>query len=67
MVSMRGGKMNILLLVSVVCKLYGVEFSGGSATDTDLLIGSGQFIDGFEISQSHKVSFNVTAFVTCSS
>ena len=26
----------------------GKEFSGGSATDTDLLIGSGQFIDGFE-------------------
>ncbi len=26
----------------------GEEFSGGSATDTDLLIGSGQFIDGFE-------------------
>ena len=26
----------------------GKEFSGGSATDTDLLIGSGQFIAGFE-------------------
>ncbi|MGI6012182.1 MAG: trigger factor [Ruminococcus sp.] len=28
--------------------LDGEEFEGGSATDTDLMIGSGQFIDGFE-------------------
>lgn len=26
----------------------GSEFSGGSATDTDLVLGSGSFIDGFE-------------------
>ncbi len=26
----------------------GSEFSGGSATDTDLVLGSGRFIDGFE-------------------
>ncbi len=26
----------------------GTEFSGGSATDSDLVLGSGRFIDGFE-------------------
>lgn len=29
-------------------KIDGVEFEGGSATDYPLVIGSGQFIDGFE-------------------
>ncbi len=34
--------------IDYVGKIDGVEFEGGSATMTDLVIGSGQFIDGFE-------------------
>ncbi len=34
--------------IDYVGKINGKEFDGGSAEDTDLRIGSGQFIDGFE-------------------
>ncbi len=34
--------------IDYVGKVDGKEFDGGSAEDTDLMIGSGQFIDGFE-------------------
>lgn len=36
------------VIIDYVGKKDGVEFSGGSATDTPLELGSGSFIDGFE-------------------
>jgi trigger factor len=37
-----------MVVIDFVGKLDGVAFEGGSATDAELVIGSGQFIPGFE-------------------
>lgn len=36
------------VIIDFVGRIDGVEFEGGSATDTPLTLGSGQFIPGFE-------------------
>jgi trigger factor len=37
-----------MVVIDFVGKLDGVAFEGGSATDAELVLGSGQFIPGFE-------------------
>lgn len=44
----RAAAMGDVVNIDFVGKMDGVEFDGGSAEDTDLLLGSGSMIDGFE-------------------
>lgn len=44
----RGVQENDTVNIDYTGYMDGEEFEGGSATDSDLLIGSGQFIEGFE-------------------
>ncbi len=51
--------------IDFVGSIDGVEFDGGTGTNYDLILGSGQFIDGFEdqligSKKGDKVSVNVT-------
>ena len=44
----RPAQMGDITTIDFVGKHNGVAFEGGSATDSELELGSGQFIDGFE-------------------
>lgn len=44
----RAAKEKDQVLIDYIGKVDNVEFEGGSATDTKLILGSGQFIPGYE-------------------
>ena len=53
------------VIIDYVGKLDGVAFEGGTASDADLVIGSGSFIDGFEegligVTPGETVDLNLT-------
>ncbi len=44
----RGSKEGDVVTVDFVGKVDGVEFEGGSASDQEITLGAGRYIDGFE-------------------
>lgn len=61
----REAKMTDKVLIDFKGYIDGVEFNGGSADDFELILGSGQFIPGFEEQVAghrigHKFTINVT-------